>query len=52
MIEIDPKFLSVAWKGDKKFTLHLEGKEIPVIIKELQINSVKRTPLHVDLMPL
>ena len=49
-IEIDPKWLSKAWLGGKKFNLKLDGKARVVRIQELQINAVKRTPLHVDLM--
>ena len=49
-IELDPKFLSVAWKSGKKFNLVLKGETKTVSIKELQIDVVKRSPLHVDLM--
>jgi len=49
-IELDPKLLSKAWKGDRCFTLSFEGKQIPVKIQELQIDHVKRLPLHVDLI--
>jgi large subunit ribosomal protein L25 len=52
MIELDPKFLSVAWKSGKKFNLDFNGDVRAVFIKELQINPVKRTALHVDLMYL
>lgn len=50
MIELESKWLSKAWKSGKKFNLVLDGKEQVVRIHELQINSVKRSPLHVDLM--
>lgn len=49
-IELDEKLLSKAWKGGKQFRLNLEGQERVVRIQELQINPVKRTALHVDLM--
>jgi large subunit ribosomal protein L25 len=50
LIEIDPKWLSKAWKSGKKFSLDLEGSKRTVVIKELQIDPVKRMALHVDLM--
>ena len=50
MIELDPKLLSKAWLGDKKFTMMLGGESKHVMIKELQIHPVKRTPVHVDLV--
>ncbi len=50
-LEINPKWLSKAWLGDKTFTLDLEGKQQIVKIQELQIHPVKRVALHVDLMP-
>ena len=49
-IELDPKWLGKAYKNGKKFVLVLEGQEKDVHIKELQINPVKRSVLHVDLM--
>ena len=49
-IEIDPKFLSVAWQNGKRFILDFDGKQREVTIKELQISPMKRQPLHVDLM--
>lgn len=48
-LEINPKFLSRAWKNEKKFNLSLDGKILPVLITELQLDHVKRLPLHVDL---
>ena len=50
MIELDPKMLSRAWLGDKKFNLVLSGVSKVVFIKELQIHPLKRNPLHVDLV--
>lgn len=53
MIELESKWLSKAWKSGKKFKLALEGeKEVAVRIQELQINPVKRSAVHVDLMYL
>ncbi len=49
-IELDPKWLSKAWKADKKFSLNLDGVAKMVVIKELQVDPVTRTALHVDLM--
>ena len=48
-LEINPKFLSRAWKNEKKFNLSLDGKVLPVVITELQLDHVKRVALHVDL---
>jgi large subunit ribosomal protein L25 len=49
-LQLDPKLLPKAWKDGKQFNLALDGKTQLVKIQELQINSVKRTALHVDLM--
>lgn len=49
MLELDPKLLSKAWQGGKKFNLKWNGETKPVVITDLQINVVKRLPLHVDL---
>lgn len=50
-IMIDSKLLSSAWKNDKTFQLALDGSETKtVLIKELQIDPIKRKALHVDLM--
>jgi len=48
-LTLDPKSLSKAWKAGKTFNLSFEGKTAPVLITELQIDHVKRLPLHVDL---
>lgn len=50
-IALHPKFLSVAWQNGRKFTFECEGKSSQVFIKELQIDPIKRTPIHVDLIP-
>ncbi len=50
-IEFDPKNLSLAVKAGRQFNLVLEGKTIPVVIKDMAIEPLKRAPLHVDLMP-
>ena len=50
-IELDPKWLSKAWKqNDKKFNLTLNGETRTVLIKEVQLHPLKRNALHVDLM--
>lgn len=49
MISLNPKWLSKAWKSGKEFNLLLEGVTKRVRIHELQINAVKRSPVHVDL---
>jgi ribosomal protein L25 (general stress protein Ctc) len=50
VLELDPKYLSKAWKeGGKQFDLEFNGQTKTVKITELQINAVLRTPLHVDL---
>lgn len=49
-IELESRLLSKAWKSGKQFSLNLDGQERMVKIQELQINPVKRTALHVDLM--
>ena len=49
-LQLDPKMLPKVWKDGKQFNLAFDGKTRLVKIHELQINSVKRTALHVDLM--
>ena len=49
-IELDPKWLSKAWKSGKKFNLSFDGATKTVFIKELQVDAVRREVLHVDLM--
>lgn len=49
-IELDPKWLSKAWQSGRKFNLVFQGETKVVKIHELQLNAVKRAPLHVDLM--
>lgn len=52
LLELDPKLLSRAWKqAEKTFVLDFNGSKQNVFIKELQLDHVKRLPLHVDLMP-
>jgi len=48
-LTLDPKQLSKAWRAGKTFNMLFEGKTTPVIITDLQIDNVKRFPLHVDL---
>jgi large subunit ribosomal protein L25 len=52
LLELDPKLLSKAWLGGKKFNLDFNGKTTPVTISELQIDPVRRLALHVDLTPV
>lgn len=49
-IELEAKLLSKAWQADKQFNLNLDGKVSAVRIQELQLNAVKRSAVHVDLM--
>ena len=49
-IELEAKLLSKAWKAGKTFTLNMDGENLSVRIHELQINPIKRTAVHVDLM--
>jgi large subunit ribosomal protein L25 len=49
-ITLDPKWLSRAWQNGKTFNLVLDGETKEVRMHELQIDPVKRTALHVDLM--
>ena len=51
LLEIDPKWLSKAWKSGKTFNLKMGAQELNVSIKELQVSPTKRTVVHVDLMP-
>ena len=49
-IELDPKLLGKVWQRGKRFVLQLDGKEHKARVHEVQIDAVKRTPLHVDIM--
>lgn len=49
-IELDPKLLPRAWTSGKVFNLSFNGQTRKVLIKELQLHSVKRLALHVDLV--
>ena len=48
-IDFDPKLLSKAWRTGRQFNLTLDGQTKLVKITELQLDPVKRLPLHVDL---
>ncbi len=49
-LEFDPKWLHKAMKSDKQFNLVFNGQTKLVRIQELQLDHVKRVPLHVDLV--
>lgn len=49
-IELDPKWLHKAYKASKSFNLEMDGTAKLVKIKDVQLDPVKRVPLHVDLM--
>ncbi len=49
-LAIEAKLLPIAWKKGKTFQLEFNGTVKSVLIKELQIDPVKRDALHVDLM--
>jgi ribosomal protein L25 (general stress protein Ctc) len=51
-IELVGKLLSKAYKSEgRKFNLNFNGKVQAVVIKELQLDHLKRLALHVDLVP-
>jgi large subunit ribosomal protein L25 len=50
-LELDPKWLSKAYKEcGNKFNLVLDGETKLVYVKDVQLDHVRRQPLHVDLM--
>lgn len=50
-LEFDPKWLGKAYKGGKKqFELTFNGVTRVVKVVDLQVDPVKRVPLHVDLV--
>jgi|NOAtaT_7_FD_contig_21_1523378_length_486_multi_3_in_0_out_0_2 large subunit ribosomal protein L25 len=49
-LEFDPKWLHKAMKSEKQFNLTFNGATKRVKIQELQLDHVKRLPLHVDLV--
>lgn len=50
MLELNPKLLSKAYLGGRKFNMTFNGQTRVVEIKDVAIDVVKRLPLHVDLM--
>ena len=51
-LSLNPKLLSKAWANERQFTLDLEGNKKTVKITDLQLDAVKRLPVHVDLEPI
>ena len=51
-IELEPKWLAKIWQEGGEFVLDLEGDQRKVKIHEIQIDPVKRIPIHVDLKDL
>lgn len=49
-IELNPKPLAKIWQTDKRFVLDLAGEKRPALLKDVQIDTVKRTLLHADIM--
>lgn len=49
-IELDPKLLGKVWQSGKRFVLQLDGSAHQARLHDVQIDAVKRTPLHVDIM--
>jgi len=49
-LEFDPKWLGKAYKNGKQFELTFKGQTRVVKVVEIQVDPVKRVPLHVDLM--
>ena len=51
LLEFNPKYLPKAYKENgHRFNLSFEGNTRVVCVKELQIDKVRREPLHVDLI--
>lgn len=49
-IELNPKLLASVWRTDKRFILDLAGNQRPAVLKDVQVDAVKRTLLHADIM--
>jgi large subunit ribosomal protein L25 len=49
-LELSPKLLPKIYKHGRKFLMNLGGVTRPVLIKDLQIDPVKRLALHLDLV--
>ena len=49
-IEINPKYLGKACKAGNKFELDLGGNVRKVSIQELQVDPIRREPVHIDLV--
>ena len=51
-ISLNPRGLDKAFANKRTFSLVLDGKETVVKVSEVQIDPLKRTPLHLDLTPV
>ena len=49
-ITMDPKWLSRIWSQGGCFVLDLDGVKHKTKIHEVQLDPIKRVPIHVDLM--
>jgi len=49
-ISLNPKLLGKVWGSDRQFTLALDGKQLPAKLHAVQIDPVRRVPLHADIM--
>lgn len=50
-VELNPKMLGKVWQSaGKKFILQLGDERRDAILKDVQIDVVRRNPLHVDIM--
>lgn len=49
-ISLNPKLLGKVWGSDRQFTLTLGGKQLAAKLHAVQIDPVRRIPLHADIM--
>ncbi|MDE3270293.1 MAG: hypothetical protein OYH77_08450 [Pseudomonadota bacterium] len=49
-ISLNPNLLGKVWGSSRRFTLNLDGKQMPAKLHAVQIDPVRRIPLHADIM--
>ena len=50
-ISLNPRLLGKVWGSSRRrFTLALDGKNLPAKLHAVQVDPVRRVPLHADIM--
>ena len=49
-IALNPKLLGKVWQADRRFILQLGKEQKPALLLDVQIDPVRRCPLHADIV--